>query len=86
MKLTDKHHQKAKRIDTYVNNILKKGGSDADIMKDMYDYMADFKYLMDNSPNGEIQLLAEQYDGFFRFAKLLESLAGGIADGSIEVP
>jgi hypothetical protein len=30
--------------------------------------------------------LCERYDGFYRFAKLLEMLAGGIADGSIPVP
>ena len=59
MKHSSIHHQKAKRIDTYVNSILQKGGNDEHIMKDMYDYMADFKYLMDNSPNGEIQLLAQ---------------------------
>lgn len=86
MKLPYKHHQKAQRIDNYVNTILQQGGNEAHILQNMYDYMADFKYLLDNSPNGEMQILAQQYPGFFTFAKLLENLAGGIADGSIEVP
>jgi hypothetical protein len=33
-----------------------------------------------------MDLLCEQYDGFYRFAHLLERLAEGIADGSIPVP
>jgi hypothetical protein len=30
--------------------------------------------------------LCERYNGFYRFARPLERLAGGIADGSIPVP
>jgi len=33
-----------------------------------------------------MDVLYARYDGFYRFAKLLEMLAGGIADGSIPVP
>jgi hypothetical protein len=33
-----------------------------------------------------MDVLCERYNGFYRFAKLLENLAQGIADGSIPVP
>jgi hypothetical protein len=33
-----------------------------------------------------MDILCQQYDGFYRFAKLLENLAQGIADGTIPVP
>ena len=41
---------------------------------------------MDSSSKSEMNELCERYDGFYRFAKLLELMAQGIADGSIEVP
>lgn len=52
----------------------------------MYDYMYTFKQLLDASSESEINQLCQQYDGFYRFAKLMERLAEGIADGSISVP
>lgn len=33
-----------------------------------------------------MDMLCERYNGFYRFATLLERLAEGIADGSIPVP
>lgn len=85
MKLKPSHHQKAMRIDHYVNQILLQGGNDEHILQNMYDYMSDFKFLLDHSPNGEIQLLIQQYQGFYRFVKVLENLAHGIAEGVIDL-
>jgi len=34
----------------------------------------------------QMDALCELYPGFYRFAKLLESVAQGIQDGTIEVP
>ena len=42
--------------------------------------------LVDTCTGEEMDALCDRYDGFYRFAKLLEMLAGGIADGSIPVP
>lgn len=52
----------------------------------MVDYMAPFKHLLDNCTKLEMTLLVNQYDGFYRFANLLERLAQAIQDGVIEVP
>ena len=50
------------------------------------DHMGTFKQLMDISTGEEMNALCERYEGFYRFATLLERLAEGIADGSIPVP
>lgn len=41
--------------------------------------------ILDTSKQGEVDLLCQQYDGFYHLAKLLESLAQVIADGAIVV-
>ena len=48
--------------------------------------MQGFKGIMDNAAVGKMNLWANQYDGFHKFAKLLEKLAGGIQDGVIAIP
>lgn len=52
----------------------------------MADYMGTFKQLLDTCSGEDMDALCDRYDGFHRFAKLLERLAEGIADGSIPVP
>ena len=42
-----------------------------------------FKQLLDTCTTANMDALCQRYDGFYRFAKLLERLAEGIADGSI---
>lgn len=76
----------AKKIDAWVKGILKKGGGDEEILGGMSPYMAGFKGIMDNAATGEMNMLSHRYDGFYRFAKFLEKLAGGIQDGIIDVP
>ncbi len=86
MALRNQDHQVAQLIDTFVKNILAKGGGEEGILAGMMPYMQGFKGIMDNAAAGEMDMLASQYDGFRRFAKLLEKLAGGIQDRVIEVP
>ncbi|HRQ42155.1 MAG TPA: arylsulfatase regulator [Chloroflexota bacterium] len=86
MALTPKHHELAQEIDIYVRKIFAAGGGDEEILTTMVDYMPSFKQLLDTSKQGEVDLLCQQYDGFYHFAKLLESLAQAIADGAIVVP
>ena len=45
-----------------------------------------YKRVMDGSTRAQMDYLYQQYDGFYRFAKLLEAIAQGIADGVIDVP
>ena len=48
--------------------------------------MGTFKQLLDTCTGADMDALCARYDGFYRFAKLLERLAEGIADGSIPMP
>lgn len=80
----------AQTIDTWVQGIVQQSSSDdqADeqILKSMIDYMEPFKHLLDTCTKLEMNLLIQQYDGFYRFATLLERLAQAIQDGVIQVP
>ncbi|MBK8129230.1 MAG: hypothetical protein IPK53_10040 [bacterium] len=67
-------------------SILNQGGGDEQILEGMHAYMDTFKQLLDTCTRLEMTLLAQRYDGFYRFANLLERLAQAIADGVIEVP
>jgi hypothetical protein len=45
--------------------------------------MGTFKQLLDTCIGADLDALCARYDGFHRFAKLLERLAEVIAEGSI---
>lgn len=85
MDITNKQRERAERIDFFVKTTIESGGTDEDILIGMYDYANDFKSLMDELPSGGLNLLCNQYDGFFRYAKLLENLAGGLQSGEIKI-
>lgn len=59
---------------------------EANLLQSCYDYMDVFKWVMDSTSRIQMDYICQQYDGFYRFAKLMESLACGIADGIIDVP
>ncbi|NJN47851.1 MAG: arylsulfatase regulator [Candidatus Competibacteraceae bacterium] len=86
MTITATHHQLARHIDDFVNRTLAAGGGDEALLVSLYDYMGNFKILLDTLTSDEINALCAQYDGFYHFAHLLEHLASGIADGRIPVP
>jgi len=86
MALTDQQINLTKRIDQHVEHVIRDGGADEELLLSMGDYMGTFKQVMDMSTHEEMQLLGEQYPGFYRFAKLLEAMAEGIQNGSIRVP
>ncbi len=86
MSLTVQETQLAETIDTHVRQVLAHGGSDAALLLSMADYMPTFKQSLDPCTGEEMNMLCDRYDGFYRFAQLLERLAEGIADGSIPVP
>ena len=86
MLLTALQTRLAETIDTHVRQVLAQGGGDEALLLLMADYMPTFKQLLDTCTGAEMDLLCERYDGFSRFAQLLERLAEGIADGSIPVP
>ena len=86
MPLTDRQTRLASIIDEHVLRTLANGGNDEDLLVSLYDYMETFKEIMDTSDSMEMDQLCQRYDGFYRFAQLLEHLAKGIANGSIAVP
>nr|WP_106441015.1 arylsulfatase regulator [Yersinia pseudotuberculosis] len=59
---------------------------DAQLLQGYYDYMEAFKRVMDSASKVQIDYIGLQYPRFFRFAKWMELLAQGIADGAIKVP
>ena len=85
MNISKEHIERAERIDTFVNTILNNGGSEGQILMNMEPYMHDFKFLMDNLPKGGMDVLCSRYDGFYRFAKLLEKMAERLSSGKIKV-
>ena len=86
MALTAHQNQLAVTIDTHVRKVLAQGGGDEALLLSLADYMPMFKQLLDTCTSMDMDALCTRYDGLYRFAKLLEALAGGIADGSIPVP
>jgi hypothetical protein len=86
MPLTEQHIRLAVTIDRHVNQVLANGGGDEALSRSMADHMSTFKQLLDTCSREEMDLLCQRDDGFYRFAKLLETLAQGIADGTIPVP
>jgi hypothetical protein len=86
MPLTDQQTRLADAIDRHVRRVLAQGGGDEALLMSLADHMGTFKQVMDMSTGEEMNALCQRYEGFYRFAKLLERLAEGIADGSIPVP
>ncbi len=86
MSLSKKKTRLAVTINQHVNKVIARGGGDEELLVSMYDQMATFKQLLDTCSAEEMDILCQQYDGFYRFSKLLENLAQGIAKGTISVP
>lgn len=78
--------QLVSRIDEYVQRVLANGGDDEELLLSMADHMGTFKQVMEATTKTQMDQLCQRFDGFYRFAKLLENLAQGIADGSVSVP
>ena len=86
MPLTAQQTRLAVTIDTHVKQVLAHGGGDEALLLSMADSMGTFKQLLETCTGAEVDALCERDDGFYRFAKLLERLAEGIANGSVPVP
>ena len=86
MALTEAQIHLAVSIDQHVKEILASGQGGQGLLASLYDYMGIFKQLLDTCSPDDMDLLCQQYEGFHRFAVLLENLAQGIADGTIAIP
>ena len=84
--LTIEQLQLTKVVHDYANQFSLTEDGDAQLLKGCYDYMEAFNLVMDSASKVQMDYICEQYPGFLRFAKWMELLAQGIADGIIEVP
>jgi hypothetical protein len=86
MGLTEEQLQMAGLIEARVKAIAESGADDMAVFAAMADYMPAFKRLMDTSTGDDMDRLAARYAGFYRYAKILETVAEGIRSGKIVVP
>ncbi len=84
--LTTEQQQLVQIVNDYACRFPLTEDGDAQLLQGCYDYMNAFKRVIDSSSKVELDYICLQYPGFFRFAKWMERLAEGIADGVIEVP
>jgi hypothetical protein len=83
--LTQKQISLAARIDIEVKKLESEGLDDVGVFVGMGVHMPLFGELL-HAGEKTMDELCERYDGFFRFAKILEMIADGIRSGEIEVP
>jgi hypothetical protein len=84
--LTAKQEQLIIYINQQVNKIVSNGGDDVAILISLAGIMKDLKKILDSANKHELEIYTQKYNGFYHFMKVLETLAVGIADGSIPVP
>ncbi|MGA9391850.1 MAG: hypothetical protein WBV69_15560 [Candidatus Sulfotelmatobacter sp.] len=86
MNPTAEHLRIASMIEAKVQKLTGSGCDDVTIFGEMSDYMPEFKRLIDTSQRGEMDELCRRFPWFYRYAKILESLAAAIQTGVIKVP
>jgi hypothetical protein len=79
-------HQIAKFIHDHVCRFPDNDSGNEQLLRTIYDYMDGFKLILDSSDKLQLNWLCSQYPGFYRFSRILEIMAEGVADGTIEVP
>ena len=73
-------------VDKKANILLATGANEATLLAEMLDLMPGIKDILDSAPKKEVEIYLCEYDGFYRYMKVLESLAQAIANGRITVP
>jgi hypothetical protein len=86
MALTNKQVRIASKIDVRMRTLLRAGEGDAAILAAMAAHMPAFHQLLSTTQPSDIDQLTCEYPGFYRYAKILETLAAGIQSGAIPVP
>jgi hypothetical protein len=84
--VTAKQIRIAARIDAAMQPLLRDGKDDIAILTGMSDHMTDFKHLIDTAKPGVMDELCRRHPGFYRYAKVLENIAGAIQSGVITAP
>lgn len=86
IELNAEQHQLAKIVHDYASRFPCTEDGDGQLLQGCYDYMGAFKQVIDSASKIQMDYICQQYTGFYRFAKLMELLAQGIADGVIDAP
>ena len=86
MPLTEQQTRLASTIDQHVKHVLAQGGGDEALLMSLADHMGTFKQLMDMSTSEEMNALCQRYEGFYRFANLLERLGFRVAEKTTSFP
>lgn len=84
MTLTPEQVRLAERLDAKVKRLGR--SDDIALFMAMADDMPDFRRVMDAAGQDGMDELCRRLDGFYRYAKVLETIAAGIESGDIEVP
>ena len=84
--LTTEQQHLAKIVTDYACRFPQTEDGDAQLLQGCYDYMDAFKRVLDSASKVQMDYICLQYPGYLHFAKWMERLAKGIADGVIEVP
>ena len=80
------HQKLARKIDARVQKLRERGCDDMTIFVEMGDCMPEFKRLMDMAGRDGMNELCGRFPGLLRYAKILESVAGGVQSGEVEAP
>lgn len=73
-------------VDAKVKLITLQGGDETSILIGLFEVMPKIKELMSNTPRDKMSEYYVKYKNFYRYIKVLETLAVGIANGDIVVP
>ena len=68
-----------------MQRLLRAGDDEVAIFVELAEDMSGFKRLLD-SGQGTLDELCRRFVGFYRYAKILETIASGIQSGAIQVP
>lgn len=83
---TQQQRKLAAHIDAQMQRLEAAGLDETEILAAMVSHMSDFHHLMTSLGNPAINRLGQEFAGFYRYAKIVETVASGIATGRIQVP
>jgi hypothetical protein len=84
---TEEQVRLASSIDSQMQALARRGVTEPHaIVGEMADAMPNFKRLLDTAPSEAMDELGQRFAGFYRYAKVLEGLAGKLESGEIVAP
>jgi len=86
LEITTEQLEIVKLIDRHANQFSDNETGAKRLLASAYELMEPFKKVMDTTTGVKMDYLNQNYPGFYRFAKLFELMAEGIASGTIKVP